>query len=93
MKSFAALAAFAGGAAAYPNGAPFARLPTLGWSSWVALGPSDTPIFDYCDERTIKASADAFVEVGLYDAGYRHFHLVRAQRPRSAPRAEHEPEP
>ena len=24
---------------------------------------------------SVKAAADAFVEVGLYDAGYRHFHL------------------
>lgn len=63
-------------ARAYPNGAPNARLPTLGWSSWIALGPAGSaPVFDYCDEATVKASADAFVALGLYDAGYRHFHL------------------
>jgi len=61
---------------AYDNGARFARLPTLGWSSWVALGPgAEDPVFDYCDEFSIKAAADAFIEVGLFDAGYRHFHL------------------
>jgi len=60
----------------YPNGAPHARLPTLGWSSWIGLGPGAAhPVFDYCDEFGIKAAADAFIEVGLYDAGYRHFHL------------------
>ena len=73
----AALAALAASSAsAYPNGAPNARLPTLGWSSWIALGPAGSaPIFDFCDEQSVKASADAFVSLGLYDAGYRHFHL------------------
>ena len=68
---------------AYDNGAPNSRLPPLGWSSWVALGPdadtdhAATPVFDFCDEVSVKASMDAFVsdEVGLYKAGYRHFHL------------------
>ena len=61
---------------AYDNGAPHSLLPPLGWSSWVALGPgADHPVFDYCDEFSVKAAADAFVEVGLFDAGYRHFHL------------------
>jgi len=67
----------------YDNGAPHSRLPPLGWSSWVALGPNadsqaaGAPIFDFCDEASVKASIDAFVsdEVGLYKAGYRHFHL------------------
>ena len=69
----AAICAFA---SAYDNGAPNARLPTLGWSSWIALGPGAAhPVFDYCDAAGIKAAADAFVEVGLYEAGYRHFHL------------------
>ncbi len=55
---------------AYDNGAPNARLPTMGWSSWIALGPGAAhPVFDYCDAAGIKAAADAFVEVGLYDAG------------------------
>lgn len=70
------LAALCSGALSYDNGAPNARLPTLGWSSWIALGPgADDPVFDYCDDFSIRAAADAFVEVGLYDAGYRHFHL------------------
>jgi len=61
---------------AYPNGAPNARLPTLGWSSWIGLGPgAEHPVFDYCDASGIMAAADAFIEVGLFDAGYRHFHL------------------
>ena len=68
---------------AYDNGAPHSKKPPLGWSSWVALGPdaeSDSakaPIFDFCDEDSVMASIDAFVsdEVGLYQAGYRHFHL------------------
>ena len=61
---------------AYDNGAPYSRLPPLGWSSWVALGEdakSDTgkpPEFDFCDEASVLASIDAFVsdEVGLYAA-------------------------
>ena len=69
--------------AAYDNGAPHSRLPPLGWSSWVALGPDakssegKAPIFDFCDEASVMPSIDAFVsdEVGLYKAGYRHFHL------------------
>lgn len=66
------------GAAAYDNGAPHARLPPMGWSSWVALGPgAEHPIFDFCDDASIRAAADALVsdELGLYDAGYVHFHL------------------
>ncbi|CAK0845567.1 unnamed protein product [Prorocentrum cordatum] len=56
-------------------------MPPLGWSSWVALGPEEAsaaaqpPEFDFCDESSVKASIDAFHEVGLYEAGYRHFHL------------------
>eukprot|EP00730_Choanoeca_flexa_P013056 TRINITY_DN4924_c0_g1_i3.p1 TRINITY_DN4924_c0_g1~~TRINITY_DN4924_c0_g1_i3.p1 ORF type:complete len:488 (+),score=122.55 TRINITY_DN4924_c0_g1_i3:2-1465(+) len=61
---------------AYDNGAPHSKLPPLGWSSWVGLGPvGQHPIFDYCDEASVKMAIDAFMEVGLYDAGYRHFHL------------------
>ena len=60
---------------AFNNGAANSRLPPLGWSSWVALGNgSEHPVFDYCDEESVKA-ADAFVTVGLAEAGYRHFHL------------------
>jgi len=70
-----------GRVAAYDNSAPHSRLPMLGWSSWVALSPktdtkeADAPVFDFCDEASVKASVDAFAAVGLYDAGYRHFHL------------------
>ena len=63
---------------AYDNGAAHSKLPPLGWSSWVALGPKDQhPIFDFCDEESVKAAIDAFVspDLGLYEAGYRHFHL------------------
>ena len=61
---------------AYNNGAPNSRLPPLGWSSWVALGPgAEHPTFDFCDEASVQASIDAFHDVGLYQAGYRHFHL------------------
>merc|ERR1711924_305771 len=61
---------------AYNNGAPGSRLPVLGWSSWVALGPGNQhPIFDYCDEQSVKAAADAFEQVGLKAAGYTGFHL------------------
>ena len=69
---------------AYDNGAPHSRKPPLGWSSWVALGPdaasdaAKAPIFDFCDEASVLASIDAFVSVGLYKAGYRHFHLDAA---------------
>jgi len=68
-------------AVAYDNGAPHSRKPPLGWSSWVGLGPdwdkdeASAPVFDFCDEASVKMSVDAFLEVGLYDAGYRHFHL------------------
>eukprot|EP00035_Acanthoeca_spectabilis_P017750 m.374938 g.374938 ORF g.374938 m.374938 type:complete len:502 (-) comp16692_c0_seq24:3190-4695(-) len=62
--------------AAYDNGAPYSRLPTLGWSSWVALGPgAEHPVFDFCDEQSVMAAADAFVESGLFEHGYRSFHL------------------
>eukprot|EP01050_Picozoa_sp_SAG11_P043794 SAG11_NODE_20939_length_435_cov_1.008929_1_plen_87_part_01 len=64
---------------AYNNGAPHSRLPPLGWSSWEAFGPGKQhPIRDYCDTNSMMAAADAFFETGLYDAGYRHMHLVRA---------------
>lgn len=44
---------------AYDNGAPHSRLPPLGWSSWVALGPNGHhPIFDYCDEASVRRSID-----------------------------------
>merc|ERR1712039_394773 len=33
------------------------------------------PVFDFCDEVSVKASIDAYIATGLYDAGYRHFHL------------------
>ena len=65
----------------YDNGAKNSRKPPLGWSSWVALGPqwqtaeAEAPVFDFCDEISVKLSIDAFHAVGLYDAGYRHFHL------------------
>ena len=60
----------------YDNGSPNSRLPVLGWSSWVALGPgAEHPVFDYCDATNVKNAIDAFFEVGLWDAGYRHFHL------------------
>ena len=70
-------------ALAYNNGAPHSKLPPLGWSSWVALGPdadkdeAKALIFDFCDEASVMASIDAYVTdaVGLYKAGYRHFHL------------------
>ena len=70
------VAALVGTASAYNNGAPHSRLPPLGWSSWVALGPGkEHPIFDYCDEPGLRSSVDAYLALGLYDAGYRHFHL------------------
>ncbi len=82
MARAAVFTALAAGVAAYDNGAPNARLPTLGWSSWIALGPgAGAPVFDYCDDFSIRAAADAFVSTGLYAAGYRHFHLdVRLTR-------------
>ena len=50
-----ALAALAP-ALAYENGSP-GRLPPMGWSSWIALGPgAAAPEFDYCDEFSVKAS-------------------------------------
>jgi hypothetical protein len=74
--SLAMAVAMLPGAAAYDNGAPFSRLPTLGWSSWVALGPEAAhPIFDFCDEQSVMAAADAYIEIGLFEHGYRSFHL------------------
>merc|ERR1712032_1650752 len=81
---------FAGGFA-YDNDAPHSRMPPLGWSSWVGLGPDwDTaegkaPVFDFCDEVSVKASIDAYHAVGLYDAGFRHFHLNGHNRIRARP--------
>ena len=76
VASAALILLFLSPAFAYNNGAPGSRLPVLGWSSWVALGPGSAhPIFDYCDEASVKAAADAFVAVGLKDAGYTGFHL------------------
>ena len=50
-------------ASAYNNGAPFSRMPTLAWSSWVSLGPgAEHPVFDFCDEQSVMAAADAFAE-------------------------------
>ena len=70
------LGLFASVVAAFDNGAPLSRLPPLGWSSWEAFGPgTEHPVRDYCDENSVKAAADAFISTGLYDAGYRHFHL------------------
>ena len=65
------------GCLGYDNGAPYSRMPALGWSSWVALGPgSQHPVLDFCDEASVMASIDAFHDVGLFAAGYRHFNLV-----------------
>jgi len=82
MTAFVAVALFLiVPTAAYDNGAPHSKMPALGWSSWVALGPdadsdhAGAPVFDFCDEASIKVTVDAFMEVGLYYAGYRHFHL------------------
>ena len=63
-------------ASAFDNGAPHSRLPPLGWSSWDALAAgADHPVRDFCDTVSVKAAADAYIETGLYDAGYRHLHL------------------
>ena len=60
----------------YDNGAAHSRLPIMGWSSWVALAPlGEHPIFDYCDTDSIKATADAFMELGFPKHNYKHFHL------------------
>ena len=78
MRVLAALAALAlaATAAAFDNGAAHSRLPPLGWSSWDALAAgADHPIRDFCDTVSVKAAADAYIETGLYDAGYRHLHL------------------
>ena len=76
LKILAQLGLFASVATAFDTGAPLSRLPPLGWSSWEAFGPgTEHPVRDYCDENSVKAAADAFITTGLYDAGYRHFHL------------------
>lgn len=62
-------------AMAYDNNSP-ARLPPMGWSSWVALGPgAEPPQFDYCDTFSVQASIDAFVALGFPKHGYSHVHL------------------
>ena len=68
--------ALPGGTHAYNNGAPHSRLPPMGWSSWDALAAgADHPVRDFCDTVSVKAAADAYIEVGLYDAGYVHVHV------------------
>ena len=55
LRAAARGALAAGAAFAYDNGAPYARLPSMGWSSWVALGPgASPPVFDFCDEFSVK---------------------------------------
>lgn len=81
MRYIRIILLFVAPASGFDNGAPHSQMPPLGWSSWVSLGPewpgpeAEAPVFDFCDEASVKASVDAFHEVGLYDAGYRHFHL------------------
>jgi len=76
LKSLAATLFLAAAVSAYDNGSPHARLPTMGWSSWIALGPAGSaPIFDFCDYDSVKNSIDAFVELGFPDHGYYHVHL------------------
>jgi len=73
-----ALLAAAVAVRAYDNAAPHSKLPPLGWSSWVALGQGAShPEFDFCDESSVMSAIDAFVsdDLGLFAAGYRHFHL------------------
>eukprot|EP00443_Scrippsiella_acuminata_P064369 CAMPEP_0115435974 /NCGR_PEP_ID=MMETSP0271-20121206/33941_1 /TAXON_ID=71861 /ORGANISM="Scrippsiella trochoidea, Strain CCMP3099" /LENGTH=444 /DNA_ID=CAMNT_0002861459 /DNA_START=1 /DNA_END=1335 /DNA_ORIENTATION=- len=81
LLALAPLLLLAPRAAALDNGAPNSKRPPLGWSSWVALGEgwpgpdAKHPSFDFCDEASVRASVDAFHDVGLWQAGYRHFHL------------------
>jgi alpha-galactosidase len=76
LRAALLLLGLASKAQAYDNNAPFSRLPTLGWSSWVSLGPgADHPVFDFCDEQSVMAAADAFAESGFFASGYRSFHL------------------
>lgn len=81
MRTLRRLLLLVASAHAYDNGAPHSRMPPLGWSSWVGLGhgwdgdEASAPEFDFCDEASVMKSLDAYHEVGLYDAGYRHFHL------------------
>lgn len=71
MFSVLSFLALFGPSLGYDNGAPAARLPAMGWSSWIALGPgAEHPVFDYCDEAGLKATVDAFVALGLKDAGW-----------------------
>ena len=70
------LGGFIGCVSGYDNGAPGSKLPVLGWSSWVALGPEDShPVFDYCDEFSVKSAAKSMVDLGFVEAGYTAFHL------------------
>lgn len=70
LKSTAILLATVSTVLAYDNGAPFSRLPSMAWSSWIALGPSGSPpIFDFCDYDSVKNSIDAFVALGFPDHG------------------------
>jgi alpha-galactosidase len=76
LRRALALGLLPAAALAYDNGAPHSRLPPLGWSSWVALDGSQCGhSFDYCSLASVKWAADAYHSSGLYDAGYRHFHL------------------
>ena len=60
---------------AYDNGAPGSKLPVLD-GVLGALGPGqEHPVFDYCDEFSVKAAAKAFVDLGFKQHGYSAFHL------------------
>lgn len=84
--SIGLVAACATAVLAYDNGAPSSRLPPVGWSSWVALGPdAQHPIFDFCSEASVKLAVDAYVSpaLGLVQSGfYKHFHLDDCERSR-----------
>ena len=61
LRTTLLLLGLASKAQAYDNNAPFSRLPTLGWSSWVSLGPgADHPVFDFCVSHSNPPNGPTF---------------------------------
>lgn len=55
---------------ASPNG--LGLLPPLGWNTWCTMGTCGR---DYCDEKEVRAAADAMVSNGMKDAGFNYINL------------------
>ena len=59
-------------ASALDNGV--ARTPPLGWNTWKTCG-EETCGHDVCNEREVKAAAEAMLSNGMHDLGYNYINL------------------